>query len=739
MHLPALIQDLAFMLMTAALTSIVFRWLKQPLILGYLFAGFLVGPHFSLTPSITDTGNIQVWAEIGVIFLLFSLGLEFSFKKLFQVGKTAAITAVFEVFLMLTLGFLVGRAIGLNKVESLFLGSMLAISSTAVIVRTIDELKLKGRRFVSNVLGILIVEDLLAMLLLVMLSALAATQTIDESTLAFTTLRLGFFLVLWFVLGIYLVPQFLHRTRSYLGDETLLVVSIGLCLMMVYLATQSGFSPALGAFIMGSLLSETREGHRIEKLLVSVQHLFSAVFFVSVGMLINPHVILESWHWILLLSAVVIFGKSIFVSLGSLISGQSLRHSIQTGMSLAQVGEFSFIIATLGVSLKVINESLYPVIVAVSAVTTFVTPHWIRLSFGFSKFLEKKIPEKVKDRFDQYELTVRNRLGEGPLLLVLKAYGVKWMLNTVVLVALAIGMKAFVLPQVRSLIEANRGTASVVVLFVTLAMSAPFFWAIVLGQPRKSFSEDQIESLRKLQIGILILRFTLAFVLFIFIVSRFASLRTTSGVLLVFIAAITALFSRYAEPLYRYFEERFLKNLTQKERDLEKNARPTLAPWDAVLTEFQLSPYSELVGKTLIESALKEKYGVTLALIERGTRRILAPGRDVILFPEDKLYFIGTDEQLTALQPIVEQKVSPDNYDETDTYGLEPLIIDDHSPFIGKSIRECGLREAVQGLIVGIERNGERILNPDSALAIKPRDLVWIVGNQSLVRNLQNS
>ncbi len=738
MHLPPLIQDLAFMLMTAALTSIIFRWLKQPLILGYLFAGFLVGPYFSFTPSITDTESIKVWAEIGVIFLLFSLGLEFSFKKLFQVGKTAAITALFEVFLMLTLGFFVGRAVGLNKVESLFLGAMLAISSTAIIVRTIDELKLKGRRFVAVVLGVLVVEDLLAMLLLVMLSALAATQMIDESMLLFTSLRLVFFLILWFVLGIYLVPQFLHRTRSYLGDETLLVVSIGLCLMMAFLATQSGFSPAMGAFIMGSLLSETREGHRIEKLLVSVQHLFSAVFFVSVGMLINPRIIIENWHWILLFTAVVVFGKSIFASLGALISGQNLRHSIQAGMTLSQVGEFSFIIATLGVSLKVINESLFPVIVAVSAVTTFITPHWIRFSFGFSKFLEQKTPEKVKARFDQYELTVRNRLGEGPLLLVLKAYGVKWMLNTVVLVALAIGMKAFVLPQVRLLIE-SRGTTAVLMLVMTLAMSAPFFWAIVLGQPRKTFSQDQTESLRKLQIGILILRLTLAFVLFIFIVSRFASLRTTSGVLLVFIAAITALFSRYAEPLYRYFEDRFLKNLTQKERDLEKASKPALAPWDAVLTEFQLSHFSELVGKTLMESALKEKYGVTLALIERGSRRILAPGRDVVLFPEDKLYFIGTDEQLTILQPIVEQNISPEGFDETETYGLEPLIIDDHSPFIGKSIRECGLREAVQGLIVGIERNGERILNPDSALSIKARDLVWIVGNQSLVRNLQNS
>lgn len=737
MHLPALIQDLAFMLMTAALTTIVFRWLKQPLVLGYLFAGFLVSPNFTLAPSIVDLQSIQVWAEIGVIFLLFSLGLEFSFKKLFQVGKTAVLTAVFEVGLMLTLGFFVGRAIGLNKTESMFLGAMLAISSTAVIVRTIEELKLKGRRFVSIVLGVLVVEDLLAMLLLVILSALAVTQTIDESAVLFTALRLAFFLVLWFVLGIYLVPQFLHRTRSYLGDETLLVVSLGLCLMMVYLATQSGFSPALGAFIMGSLLSETREGHRIEMLLLSVRNLFSAVFFVSVGMLINPQIIYKHWEWILLLSFVVIVGKTIFASLGALISGQNIRHSMQAGMSLTQVGEFSFIIATMGVSLKVIDASLYPVIVAVSAVTTFVTPHWIKLSFPLSKYLESKLPEKVKDRFDQYQLTVRNRLGEGPVYLVFKAYGAKWTLNAVILIGLAIGMKAFVLPQLQDLIGVRKG-ASAILLVVTLLMAAPFFWAIVLGQPRKNFTEDQLESLRKLQVGTLLIRFTLAFVLFIFIVSRFSSLKATSGVLLVFIAVITALFSRVAEPLYRYFEERFLLNLTQKERDAAKKARPTLAPWDAILTEFELSQYSDLVGKTLIESALKEKYGVTLALIERGTRRILAPGRDVILFPEDKLYFIGTDEQLSILRAVVEKDSPDENFDETDSYGLEPLIIDDHSPFIGKSIRECGIREAVQGLIVGIERNGERILNPDSALSIKARDLVWIVGNQSLVRNLQN-
>ena len=368
-HLPDLIQDLGLILMAAALVTILFKKLKQPVVLGYLIAGFLVGPNFAFLPTVKDHASILIWAEIGVIFMLFGLGLEFSFKKLKKVGKSASITASFEILCMLGCGYLTGQLLGWSKMDSLFLGGILSISSTTIIVRAFDELNLKGRSFVSLVFGVLIVEDLIAILLLVLLSSVAVTQSLSGSELLFSALRLGFFLIIWFLLGIYLLPVLLRNFREHLSDETMLIVSLGLCLMMVVIATQVGFSPALGAFVMGSILAETPKGQRIEQLLLPVKNLFSAIFFVSVGMLINTRILLSHFDIILLIAVVTIAGKFVSSLIGALLSGRSLKSSVQAGMSLAQIGEFSFIIATLGVTLKVTSDFLYPIAVAVCALT----------------------------------------------------------------------------------------------------------------------------------------------------------------------------------------------------------------------------------------------------------------------------------------------------------------------------------------------------------------------------------
>ncbi|MFP5459830.1 MAG: cation:proton antiporter, partial [Bacteriovoracia bacterium] len=354
-HLPGLIQDLGFILMTAAAVTLLCKFLKQPVVLGYLIAGFLVGPHVPWVPTITDMESIKVWAEIGVIFLLFSLGLEFSFKKLVKVGGASSITALFEIVFMLVAGFFTGQIIGWSRMDSLFLGGILSISSTTIIVRAFEELGLKKKGFTNLVFGVLIVEDLAAILLLVLLSTVAATQTLSGTALLNSSVQLVFFLVTWFLLGIYLLPGLLNRIKPWLSNETMLIVSLGLCLMMVLVATRVGFSPALGAFVMGSLLAETREGHRIEEILVPVRDLFAAIVFVSVGMLIDPRILVEHGGVILVLTVVTIIGKFLSSATGALVSGQSLKTSVQAGMSLAQIGEFSFIIATLGMTLGVTN------------------------------------------------------------------------------------------------------------------------------------------------------------------------------------------------------------------------------------------------------------------------------------------------------------------------------------------------------------------------------------------------
>src|SRR5688572_13115417 len=374
-HLPHLITDLGLILAVAGITTLIFRKIRQPVVLGYIIAGFLVGPHVSLFPSVVDAEGIKTWSEIGVIFLLFSLGLEFSFKKLMKVGGSASITALVEIVLMIVIGYVVGKLLGWSTMDCIFLGAILSMSSTTIIIRAFDEVGAKTKKFVQLVFGILIVEDLVAILLLVLLSTIAVSNQFAGGELLMEMLKLGFFLVLWFLGGIFFVPTFLKWTRRLLNDETLLIFCIGLCLLMVMLAVEVGFSAALGAFIMGSILAETTQAERIENLIKSVKDLFAAVFFVSVGTMVEPQIILDYAVPILVVSLVTLVGKFTTSALGALLSGQSLKNAVQTGMSLGQIGEFSFIIASLGVSLKVTSDFLYPIAVAASAVTTFTTPY----------------------------------------------------------------------------------------------------------------------------------------------------------------------------------------------------------------------------------------------------------------------------------------------------------------------------------------------------------------------------
>ncbi len=742
-HLPPLILDLGIILITAAWVTLVCRFLKQPVVLGYLIAGFLVSSHVPFVPTITDTASVKVWAEIGVIFLMFGLGLEFSFKKLAKVGGPASISAFFEILFMLGTGYLTGQLLGWSTMDSLFLGGILSISSTTIIVRAFEELGLKKRSFTSLVFGVLIVEDLVAILLLVLLSTVALTRTVAADELVASSFKLGFFLALWFLVGIYVLPLFLQKTKRLLSDETTLIVSIGLCLLMVMAATHVGFSPALGAFVMGSILAETREGHRIERILVPVRDLFAAVFFVSVGMLIDPSVLGEHWAVILLLTFLTIVGKFLSSGIGALIAGQSLRNSVMAGMSLAQIGEFSFIIATLGLTLGVTSPFLYPIAVAVSAITTFTTPYQIKYAGAFSGWLEQRLPPTMVARLARYETAVPHSSGPRLKTLLWRGYGMKMILNSVIVGGITLVATRVVVPWAHSLGVFGRLWVEVVACLATLILSAPFLWAVVVGPPGNlAVKNPQMAlRLRHLQVGVAVVRFLVGVLLMGLVVAQFAPLRTAYGIILVALAMVAVFFSRFAEPLYRAIEERFVTNLNDKEKDeLAKRALPPeLSPWQTSLAEYTLSPNSPLVAQTLQSSRLKERFGLTIAMIQRGRQRILTPGRDDLLLPHDRLFIVGSEDQLAQVQVLVEGG-EPDGHDHHPvpaTFGLESLQLSSYSPFLGKSIRECGLREAVHGLIVGLEREGRRLLSPDSSLQLQEGDLLWIVGDRAKIAELR--
>lgn len=712
-----------------------FRALKQPVVLGYIVAGFLVGPYFRWLPNVVDSESVKVWAEIGVIFLLFALGLEFSFKKLARVGAPASITAIIEVSGMIVIGYFIGRMFSWNPMDSLFLGGILAISSTTIIIRAFDELQVKTRGFAKLVFGVLIIEDLVAILLLVVLTTVSVSREFSGQELAITLIKFSFFLTLWFLLGIFLIPTFMKRVKNYLSSETLLVVALGLCFLMVVLAAKVGFSPALGAFIMGSILAETPEGERIEHMIIPIKDLFGAIFFVSVGMLINPDILVSYAIPILVITFATIIGKFWTTTFGALLAGQSLRHSVQAGMSLAQIGEFSFIIASLGLNLNVTSDFLYPIAISVSAITTFTTPYLIRSADHVINLIETKLPLPWVKALETFRTTTTGAESDWPILVrkaVLKIFA-----NSVVMTSIFLLVVFYLNPWLEDQIGQNE-FAHALSLVVAFTLSAPFLLAI-LGRKISSTISLSLGTdgrfVRPLMVFD-VLRWAFALTLTAMLASQIVSL----GVVILFLCLVLAtsiyVYSRYFEKVYTWFESRFVQNLNAKEIEQRHGKLPPLAPWDAHLAELQVAPDSDLVGKKLSENMIRERFGVTVALIERGSRVIPAPGRDEIIFPGDFLQVIGTDEQINQFRIHCDTGTFGLSKSDID-FVLQPVFVHEGAFYANKSIRECGLREETKGLVVGIEKQGNRTLNPDSSIVIEPGDLLWVVGDADRLQKLK--
>ncbi|MES2418525.1 MAG: cation:proton antiporter [Bacteroidota bacterium] len=736
-HLPVLIADLGLILAAAGVTTLLFKKIKQPLVLGYILAGIIVGPHIDFMPTVTDHKSITIWAEIGVIFLLFSLGLEFSFKKLAKVGGSAGITAIIDVCGMFTLGLCAGLLLGWSKIDSIFLGGIMSISSTTIIMRAFDELNVKHKKFAGLVFGVLIVEDLFAILLLVLLSTLAVSQQFAGGEMLISILKLGFFLTLWFLAGIFIIPTFLKATKKLMNDETMLIVSLALCLIMVLLAVKVGFSPALGAFIMGSILAETTQAERIEHLTKSVKDLFAAVFFVSVGMMIDPAILVQYAVPVLIISGCIIAGKFLFAGLGALVSGEPLKTSVQTGVSLTQIGEFSFIIATLGLSLNVTSEFLYPIAVAVSAVTTFTTPYMIKLADPLYNFLDKNLPKKWTAGISRYSSSTAGITTLSDWKKLLKAYAFNTLIQGVILVGIVLLSSKYLQPFVtKNLINGHNGI--ILSLILALIVMIPFLWALSIRRiERKAYSHLWLNKkyTRGPLVAIELLRLALGIFFVGFLIVQFYNTWVAVSIALGLIIAGMVIFSRKLQGFYERMENRFLYNLNARE---EANKQPEILPWDSHLLELTVAPESTLVGQTLVDLAVREKYGINIALIERGKIMLPTPGRDERLFPNDKVLVIGTDDQLAAVKPLFEGVVDENastSFPKQDM-SLQKIVINSSSPVFGQSIRSSGIRERTHGLVVGIERNGERILNPDSNLIFENEDIVWIVGNNKRIPEL---
>ena len=729
LHLPNLISDLGLILVTAAIAVLLFRKLKQPLVLGYLVAGFLASSQFDFFPTVKDMDSVKVWAEIGVIFLLFSLGLEFSFKKLMKVGGTASITAITQIVGMVIIGYFIGQLMDWGKMNSLFLGVILSISSTTIILKTFDELGVKTQKFAGNVIGALIVQDILAILMMVMLSTVAVSQQFSGGELMHSVLKLIFFLTIWFVAGIFFIPTLLKKAKHLLTDEMLLIVSLALCLLMVLFAANVGFSPALGAFIMGSIIAETTQAEHIEHLVKPVKDLFGAVFFVSVGMLINPEMLVKYAVPVGILTFAVILGQSFLSTIGALFSGQPLKQSIQTGMSLSQIGEFSFIIATLGMTLNVTSDFLYPIIVAVSAITTFTTPFMVKFSTPFSIYLEKKLPRRWVKRIERYSANTEAIKSVSTWQIVLRAYLTQVVIHSIIIVAIISLSSKYILPLVQ---DSRFGNA--IAALITIVLLSPFLWALSLRRVATKQVQELMQ-VRKYQGPIIVLVF-FRIVLSLFYIGFI--LNTFFSPIIAFIALVIAvvsyvLFPKKLHAFYNKIEGHFLKNYHGREIAKTNKRQNVLSPWDGHMANFNIALASNIVGKTLEELRIREHFGINIATIKRGDIIINIPLRSERLFPGDEISVIGTDEQVVAFKNYLDQNEIdlPEEVLE-DEIILQQLELKNRI-CIGKTIRESQIREKTHGIIVGIERNGKRILNPESHLILEADDTLWIAGDKKKI------
>lgn len=745
---PALINDLAYILVSAGIVTLIFKRLKQPLVLGYIVAGFLVSPHMPYTASVLDTENVHLWANIGVMFLLFSLGLDFSFKKILKMGASPIISTITIIFCMSVLGLLVGHIFDWPKMDCIFLGGMLAMSSTTIIYKAFDDLGLRQQQFAGLVMSVLILEDILAIVMMVMLSAIASGSNPDGGQMLGSLVKIAFFLVLWLVVGIFAIPLFLRRVRKLINDEVMLIVALGMCCAMAVFSTKVGFSSAFGAFIMGSILAETVEAEHIEKLVEPVKNLFGAIFFVSVGMLVDPNIIMEYALPIMALVLTILVGQGIFGSISFMLGGESLKSAMRCGFSMAQIGEFSFIIASLGLSLGVISDFLYPVVVAVSVITTFLTPYMIRLATPAYTHLEKRLPSRLIKMMNHLSMSHPNSNEENKWKKLLTQMSVNTLIYAILSSATIVLMFTFVLPFMRHLLpgsELNK-YANAITGMLTILLIAPFLRAMVMKKNRSEewralWAESNRNRLPLL--FTILVRATVA-VAYIFYICHYLTRFSNALLITIGVVAVVAIiFSRSIKNRSIRLERLFIMNLRSREIEAQVHGkkRPLyegrLLDRDIHIADFAVPMNSRWMGHTLRQLDLGRKYGVHVSSILRANYRLNIPDGNYIIFPGDKLQVIGSDEQLAKLgKAINEEVLGEDPNLEHREMKLRQLIIGHESPFVGKTLEESGIRDTYSCMVVGLEEGKENLSPFNPKRRFQEGDIIWIVGEEDNLKTL---
>ncbi|HVY53159.1 MAG TPA: cation:proton antiporter [Gammaproteobacteria bacterium] len=729
--LAPLIQDLAIMLGVAGIVVLLFQRIRQPVVLGYLVAGMMIGPFTTSYQLITDTTNIKILSELGVIFLMFSLGLEFSFHKLKRVGFSALITGVFDVSLMMCLGYLTGVLMGWDHNNRLFLGAALAISSTTIIFKAINELQLKTKRFAEVIFGVLIVEDLLAILILVGLSTIIMSKNALSTDMFVAAAKLLLVVGGWFLVGYSLVPAIFRRLANYISQETLTIVSVALCLFLVSVAAYFHYSTALGAFIMGSILAETVLVPRIEALIVPIRDIFGAVFFISVGMLINPAIIASEWKTVVIISLVLVLGKVMVISIGTFLTGQSIKTSVRAGFGMAQIGEFSFIIASLGLSLNAINDKLYPIIVAVSSITTFTTPYMIRLSGKISTAIERFLPRRIKYFLESYATWVYRTQTEAQKNPLFSRVTLRLFTNGLIVGIIFTLIDKQLMPKIY-LTVSDKSQARIISEIVAILLSSPFIWGMLF-----SYKLSPIPEYAKLKFNPVVSIVWLATLIeVVFLSTIYFHTWVTTAIFIVLGTIFFGVAYKQLEKSYHWFEDQLVRNLNKNSRG---SRYKELAPWDTHFVEIEVGDKSSFVNKTLGECKIRERYGVNVVAIYRGHQTILAPRGEEIILDNDKLIVLGNDDQIDRFKNKVAIMSDDQEKRQLESFVLKPILLEKDNPFIGKTIRTSNIREYFNGLVTGIERGNTRILNPSPDTLLKEDDLVLIVGRDTAMQKVDFS
>lgn len=751
-ELPALFYDLALILVTAGIATVIFKWMKQPVVLGYIIAGFLIGPNFEWFPVINDHTSVETWSEIGMVFMLFGIGLEFSFKKLKKVGGTVGITALTELITMCVVGFLLGKILGWSQMDCIFLGAMLSISSTTIIAKAFDDMKLNREKFSGNVIGELVVEDLEAVLLMVILSTMAVSKTFDGMQLVYSMLKLLFFLVVWFLGGIFLVPTVLRWARKFMSEETLTVFSVGLCFLMVVLANLAGFSSALGAFIMGSILAETLEAEKIHELTTPIKNLFGAIFFVSVGMMVDPRILVEYWWQILVITIILLIFKPLSNVVGRLLAGVDLKQSMQGGFCFSQIGEFSFIIATLGLSYGVIDDFLYPIIVSVSIITTFLTPYAIKSATPCYGWVTKHLPRRWLEKFENIDLGIKVRSGKKVTMGGFVSHQLKniviYLAIIIAVVLISFSICSFVMRFVPAPWNSAISTA------LALVIVSPFLWAMGFKHTLANTTKKLMEASkfnRTIILVVFILRFLIVWVVATSVIRHFFNASFWSHLHIgspwfrfinVGFGLVYAIMLRVLSPamkFYKRIEERFMDNLNKRQK-VQVFSIPEILQENCHLQKMKLSPDSPYSGKLIKDTDFRDNYNVSVVRVERGKQVFELPKSDFQLFPYDKITFVGHEDHLRLLVSRVEafdeRLVAEHGESDVEMYKVE---VTPDSPFVGVSLMNSGLADQYEAMVIAIERDGDFILNPSARITFKPHDYVWFVAQKSKAEVLINN